>query len=121
MALLIVLIIWLAVLVGLTVFVTNKKQLLPQRIFSIFLIVFALLAVAYYDVWLNLVYTGTIAWYHHILTLLFAICAGIGVAFFILSVPTIFMAMQRHKVEKKLIKEQHEKIPRPERKDKRKK
>jgi len=84
----IVLTIWLLALI----FFTNKfrrdGRIAQQRIFSIFLIIWACLGVLYYDVW---IYTsGEFAqnadqWQTYLPTVFFSICAGLGVYYFMLT------------------------------------
>ena len=87
MAILILLAIWLLALI----FITNKfrregnyKQ---QRLFSVILIVWAVLGIVYYDVLMITTggFTSTSPWQNYIPVVGFSICAGIGTYFLLMT------------------------------------
>ena len=81
------LILWLAVLAFLTRKFYKAKMIPQQRLFSIFLIVWAILSIVYYDVWnyisVENIHAGT--WYSYIPPVCYSIGAGIGTYFLLKS------------------------------------
>lgn len=77
----IILTIWLLALIFLTNKFRREGRITQQRIFSIFLIIWSCLSIAYYDVW---TYTsGALEqngshWYTYLPAVYFSICAGLG-------------------------------------------
>ena len=77
----IILTIWLLALIFLTNKFRREGRITQQRTFSIFLIIWACLSIAYYDVW---TYTsGALEqygshWYTYLPAVYFSICAGLG-------------------------------------------
>lgn len=95
MAILILLAIWLLALI----FITNKfrreENYKQQRLFSVILIVWAVLGIVYYDVLMITTggFTSTAVWQNYIPVVGFSICAGIG---------TYFLLMTFTKLRKKI-------------------
>ena len=77
----IILTIWLLALIFLTNKFRREGRVLQQRIFSVFLIGWAILGIIYYDVW---IYTSgqleniSSQWQTYLPTVFFSICAGLG-------------------------------------------
>lgn len=84
----IILTIWLLALIFLTNKFRREDKINQQRIFSIFLIIWACLSIAYYDVW---TYTSgaleqnTNQWQTYLPAAFFSICAGLGTYYFMLT------------------------------------
>lgn len=89
MGILIALIIWLLILVAIVVKFRRDGNTSHQRLFSIFLIIWAILAIVYYDV--LMLTTGGFAaenatqWHQYLPVVLFSICAGIGTYFLMMT------------------------------------
>ncbi|MBQ1187715.1 MAG: hypothetical protein IIX62_01370 [Peptococcaceae bacterium] len=87
MAILILLAIWLLALI----FITNKfrreENYKQQRLFSVILIVWAVLGIVYYDVLMITTggFTSTAVWQNYIPVVGFSICAGIGTYFLLMT------------------------------------
>ncbi len=76
-----ILTVWLLVLIFLTNRFRRERRIPQQRIFSIFLIVWAILGILYYDVWS--VTSGWLdahadSWQTYLPVVFFSICAGLG-------------------------------------------
>lgn len=89
MGILIALLIWLLILVAIVVKFRREGNVAQQRLFSVFLIIWAILAIVYYDV-LMLTTGGFSAenatqWHQYLPVVLFSICAGIGTYFLMMT------------------------------------
>ncbi len=89
MGILIVLAIWLLVLIGITYKFRRDGDIGKQRLFSVFVIIWAILAIAYYDV--LMLTTGqfdagvTVPWYSYVPVVCFSVCAGVGTYFLMMT------------------------------------
>lgn len=75
-----ILIVWLLALAFLCRLAHKNKMTSQQRLFSIFLIVWAVLSIVYYDVWIYISVTDPYVsmWYSYIPPICYSIGAGIG-------------------------------------------
>lgn len=102
MFILIVLVLWLLALIFLSNKFRKEGRIPQQRIFSIFLIIWACLSVAYYDVWL---YTGGIleqyeaAWYTYLPAVFFSVCAGLGTYYLMMTFGKLKELQQKKRTE----------------------
>ncbi len=89
MGILIVLAIWLFVLIGITYKFRRDNDIGKQRLFSIFVIIWAILGIVYYDV--LMLTTGqfdagvTVPWYQYLPVVCFSACAGVGTYFLMMT------------------------------------
>lgn len=77
----IILTIWLLALIFLTNKFRHEGRIPQQRIFSVFLIIWAILGIIYYDVWIytsGQLETTSSQWQTYLPTVFFSICAGLG-------------------------------------------
>ena len=101
----IILTIWLLALIFLTNKFRREGRIAQQRIFSIFLIIWACLSIVYYDVW---TYTsGALAqyanqWYTYLPAVYFSICAGLGTYYLMMTFGK-FRELQQKKWQKKTL------------------
>ncbi|MBR4945310.1 MAG: hypothetical protein IKZ26_07870 [Peptococcaceae bacterium] len=85
MGILIALIIWLFILAAIVIKFHRDGNTAQQRLFSVFLIIWAILGIIYYDV--LMLTTGGFAaesatqWHQYLPVVIFSICAGIGTYF----------------------------------------
>lgn len=84
----IILTIWLLALIFLTNKFRREEKINQQRIFSIFLIIWACLSVVYYDVWTFT--SGTLEqthnqWQTYLPAAFFSICAGLGTYYLLMT------------------------------------
>ena len=87
MAILILLAIWLLALIFITYKFRREGNTNQQRLFSVILIVWAVLGIIYYDVLMLTTggFSSTIIWQNYIPVLGFSICAGIGTYFLMMT------------------------------------
>ena len=87
MAILILLAIWLLALIFITYKFRREGNTNQQRLFSVILIVWAVLGIIYYDVLMLTAggFSSTIVWQNYIPVLGLSICAGIGTYFLMMT------------------------------------
>ena len=102
----IILTIWLLALIFLTNKFRREGRIAQQRIFSIFLIIWACLSIVYYDVW---TYTsGALAqyanqWYTYLPAVYFSICAGLGTYYLMMTFGKFRELQQKKMAEKNAV------------------
>ena len=102
----IILTIWLLILIFLTNKFRREGRIAQQRIFSIFLIIWACLSIVYYDVW---TYTsGALAqyanqWYTYLPAVYFSICAGLGTYYLMMTFGKFRELQQKKMAEKNAV------------------
>ena len=78
----ILLTVWLLALIFFTNKFRREGRITQQRMFSVFLIIWALLGIAYYDVWMltsgQLESAASAQWQTYLPSAFFSICAGLG-------------------------------------------
>lgn len=102
----IILTIWLLILIFLTNKFRREGRIAQQRIFSIFLIIWACLSIVYYDVW---TYTsGALTqyanqWYTYLPAVYFSICAGLGTYYLMMTFGKFRELQQKKMAEKNAV------------------
>ena len=102
----IILTIWLLALIFLTNKFRREGRIAQQRIFSIFLIIWACLSIVYYDVW---TYTsGALVqyanqWYTYLPAVYFSICAGLGTYYLMMTFGKFRELQQKKMAEKNAV------------------